>query len=412
MADRLEYSPRWRTEGYRQLMLKELQPFEVAVSDAELAELEDRIHRTRWGGDFGGDDWSFGTNGVYLRELADYWLYGYDWRKTEAAINAYPNFRMEIRDIPIHFMWIKGKGPSPKPLILTHGWPWTFWDYRKLIGPLSDPAAHGGDPRDAFDLVIPSLPGYGFSGPAANGIAFWEIADLWAELMTALGYASFGAAGSDWGAFVTAQLGHKYADRVFGVHFPLMLPLDALSGGGGVDPALYSDTEQEWLAANLRFRADGYGYALLQKTRPRTHSFSANDSPVGLLAWIVEKRRSWSDCSGEVESRFSKDDLLDTAMIYWVTQSFGTAARLYYETTNRPWIASHDRSPVVEAPVAVPVFPKEVMHMPRKWAQQYYNLKRWTSMSNGGHFAPMEQPQAMIADLRAFFADCAPPQTP
>jgi len=382
-----------------------MNPFIVDIPQAELDDLRDRIARTRWGGDFGGDSWAYGTNGVYLRELADYWLERYDWRRTEAQINAIPAYKTEVNGLSIHFQLVRGKGPDPMPLILTHGWPWTFWDYRKVIGPLTDPAAHGGDPAHAFDVIVPSLPGYGFSAPAPQGIAFWEIADVWAALMTRLGYDRFAAAGADWGSFITAQLGHKYAERLIGVHFPLCLPLPALSGGERIDPDLFSADEAGWLEGNVHFGTQEYGYALLQKTKPRTHSFSANDSPVGLLAWIVEKRRTWSDSHGDVESVFTKVELLDTAMIYWLTQSFGTAARLYYETTNRPWVPSHPRQPVVEAPVGITVFPAEVMRPPRRWAESYYNLKSWQVMDRGGHFAPMEQPEALIADLRAFFWD-------
>lgn len=379
-------------------------PFRVAIAENELDDLRDRLARTRWDGDFGGDSWDYGTNGAYLRELVDYWLNDYDWRSTERAINAFANFRDDVSGTPIHFIHERGKGPNPIPLVLTHGWPWTFWDFRKVIGPLTDPAAHGGDAEDAFDVIVPSLPGYGFSTPATRGIAYWEIADLWAELMTRLGYDKFGAVGGDWGAFVSAQLGHKYADRLLGLHIQLLVPLDIAAGGDGPRPDDFASGERPWIEEAARFRAAEYGYALLQKTKPRTPSFSANDSPAGLLAWIVEKRRTWSGCGGDVERCFTKTDLIDTAMIYWITQSFGSAARLYYESSTRPWTPSHDRQPVVEAPTAVPVFPHEVLHQPRKWAERYYNLKRWTVMPTGGHFGPMEQPEALVPDIRAFFA--------
>ena len=378
-------------------------PFTVDVPQSDLDDLRDRLVRTRWAGDFGGDSWDYGTNGVYLRELVDYWLNGYDWRATERAINAFANFREDVSGTPIHFIHERGKGPNPIPLVLTHGWPWTFWDFKKVIGPLTDPSAYGGDAKDAFDVIVPSLPGYGFSTPATRGIAYWEIADLWVELMDRLGYGKFGAVGGDWGAFVSAQLGHKYADRMLGVHIQLLVPLDIAAGGDLPTPEDFAPDERPWIEEAARFRAGEYGYALLQKTKPRTHSFSANDSPAGLLAWIVEKRRTWSGCGGDVERCFSKDELIDTAMIYWITQSFGSAARLYYESAIRPWTPSHQRRPVVEAPTAVPVFPDEVMHQPRKWAERYYNLQRWTPMPGGGHFGPMEQPETLVSDIRAFF---------
>lgn len=381
-----------------------MKPFSVRVPDEDLADLRDRLSRTRWGGDFGGDSWAYGANGVYLRTLVDHWLNEYDWRATERAINSYANFVTPIEGTPIHFIHERGKGPKPIPLLLTHGWPWTFWDFHKVIRPLTDPVANGGRAEDAFDVVVASLPGYGFSTPATRGVAFWEIADMWVQLMDELGYERFGAVGADWGAFVSAQLGHKYADRLIGLHIQLLVPLDLMSGGM-VDPALFSDDEQHWKESNQSFRAQEYGYALLQKTKPRTHAFSANDSPAGLLAWIVEKRRTWSGCGGDVERCFTKDELIDTAMIYWIAQSFGSAARLYYESANKPWHPSHNRMPVVESPTAVPVFPSEVLHQPHRWATQYYNLKRWTPFAAGGHFGPMEQPHALVTDIREFFRE-------
>lgn len=383
----------------------QIEPFSVEVPDAVLSDLQERLTRTRFAPDFANGGWDYGTEGSYLRSLVEYWRKDYDWRRQEALINAWPQFRTTIDGVPIHFIHVRGKGPSPKPLILNHGWPWTFWDLHKLIGPLSDPATYGGDPADAFDVVVPSLPGYGFSTPLSKtGLNYWSTADLWVKLMEGLGYPRFAAQGGDWGALVSAQLGHKYAERLIGTHITLMLPLDfAQRPDNGPRPEDFSPDEAGFGERTAHFFGAEAGYYFLQTTKPQTLAFALNDSPVGLLSWILEKRRTWSDCGGDVERRFSKDDLLTTVMIYWVTQSFGTSARYYYEALHNAWKPSHDRYPVVEAPTGIAVFRKEVILQPRKWAERYYKLKRWTVFESGGHFAPMEEPQIMIDDIRAFF---------
>lgn len=379
-------------------------PFSVNVPDAELADLRERLRRTRLAPEFGNDDWRYGANGDYLRELLRYWESGYDWRQHERAINSVPNFKTSIDGVPIHFIHQKGKGPQPIPLILSHGWPWTFWDWHKVIGPLSDPAAHGGDAADAFDVVIPSLPGYGYSSPLeTTGINFWRTADLWVTLMRdVLGYDKFAAGGGDWGAILTAQLGHRYARHLIGIYLHLMVPLDVFNAPfPGAE--VFAPEEMALHERNQNFFARETGYSALQATKPQTLAIALNDSPAGLAAWIVEKRRTWSDCGGDVERRFSKDDLLTTLSIYWHTQTFGTSARYYYECVNNPWRPTHTRSPVVEAPTGIGVFPDEVVLLPRSWAERYYNLKHWTAMKSGGHFAPMEEPQALVEDIRKFY---------
>ncbi len=380
-----------------------IEKFSITIGDDVLADLKDRLNKTRWAEDFANDGWQYGTNGRYLKELVDYWRDNYDWRRHERAINAWPQFRTVIDDVPIHFLHVRGKGPKPAPLILSHGWPWTFWDFQKVIGPLTDPAAHGGDPADAFDLVIPSLPGYGFSTPLRKaGHNYMTTADLWVKLMEGLGYPRFAAHGGDWGAFITAQLGHKYADRLIGGHVTFTAPLDRFAGGA-VPPEDYAPDEANQASRNQSFFLNEAGYFALQCSKPQTPAFALNDSPVGLCAWIVEKRRTWSDCGGNVETRFSKDDLLTTVMIYWLTQSYGTSARYYYEAVHNPWQPSHQRMPVVEAPFGVTAFHKELVIQPRRWVERYYNLKRLTAFPSGGHFAPMEEPDALVGDIRAFF---------
>lgn len=380
------------------------EPFTIAIPEDALRDLRERLAKTRWPHDFANDQWQYGTNLAYLKELVEYWLHQYDWRAQEKAMNAFANYKTTIDGMPIHFIHEPGKGPNPMPLILSHGWPWTFWDFHKVIRPLTDPAAFGGDPKDAFDVVVPSLPGYGFSTPLTTpGMNFWRTADLWVQLMQdVLGYNKFAAQGGDWGALITAQLGHKYADRLIGCHINLMAPLNVFIGGMP-EASEYGPDEKGWYEKNVNFFTAESGYSALQTTKPQTLAFALNDSPVGLCSWILEKRRTWSDCEGNVEKRFSKDDLLTTMTLYWLTQSYGTSARYYYEATHNPWQPAHNRTPVVEAPTAVAVFLKEVILMPRKWAERYYNLKRWTVMPSGGHFAPMEEPERLVDDVRAFF---------
>ena len=380
-----------------------VQRFRIEIPDAVLADLRERLARTRLADDFANDGWQYGTNAAYLKELLDYWQNGFDWRAQEKRINEFAHFKTEIEGMPIHFIHEKGKGPKPMPLILSHGWPWTFWDLHKVIRPLADPAAFGGDPADAFDVVVPSLPGYGFSTPLkTTGINFWRTADLWVKLMRdVLGYDKFSAEGGDWGSIVTAQLGHKYAEHLHGVYVHLTAPLD-LFQGTLPEPSEYGPGEEGLFEKNVHFFMAESAYSALQMTKPQTLAFALEDSPAGLASWLVEKRRTWSDCGGDVEKRFSKDDLLTTFTIYWATRSFGTSARYYYECTHNPWRPSHDRRPVVQSPTGIGVF-QDVVILPKSWAERYYNLKHWSVMKSGGHFAPMEEPELLVEDVRKFF---------
>jgi pimeloyl-ACP methyl ester carboxylesterase len=382
-----------------------IEPFVVDVPQAVLDDLAHRLAATRWTEDFANDDWRYGANAAYIRELAEYWHNSYDWRTRERMMNSFAHFCAEISGIPIHFIHERGRGPNRIPLILNHGWPWSFWDFAKVIGPLSDPATHGADPVDAFDVIVPSLPGYGFSTPLKHtGINWWRTADLWVELMESLGYQRFATQGSDWGSFVSAQLGYKYADRIIGVHLSTPAPLDFMSMRAW-DSSDFAPQEQANLARMAQINAEETGYFQLQRTKPQTPAVALNDSPAGLLAWIVEKRRTWSDCGGDVERRFSKDELIDTVMLYWVTGSYHTSARYYYEGAHNPWQPTNDRLPVVAAPTAVAIFPADLIHPARRWADRYYNLQQWTKMSSGGHFVPMEEPEALVEDVRRSFRD-------
>jgi pimeloyl-ACP methyl ester carboxylesterase len=320
-------------------------------------------------------------------------------------MNGFANYRTMVDGLPIHFIHQRGTGPDPMPLILSHGWPWTFWDFQKVIGPLSDPAAFGGDPADAFHVVAPSLPGFGFSTPLTQaGVQWARTADLWAELMCGqLGYDRFGAYGGDWGSLVTAQLGHKYVQHLIGIHLGVCVPLTLFQDGLPTEDE-YADGEKDrFHHTQRRMQAVGTSHLVVQSDDPQTLAYGLNDSLVGLCAWILERRRNWSDSGGDVESRFTKDDLITTTMLYWLTESIGTSMRYYWEAQHYQWTPSHDRTPVVEAPTAITLWPQELMLMPDRLMESFYNLQRLTAMPSGGHFHPMEEPELLVDDIRAFF---------
>ena len=378
--------------------------FRIAIPDSVLDDLRQRLSRTRWPLDFANDNWDYGTNRNYLEQLVKYWYDEYDWRKHERQINAFSHYKVTIDDIPIHFIHEPGKGPKPIPLILSHGWPWTFWDLHKVIRPLTDPAAFGGNPNDSFDVVVPSLPGFCFSTPLTKpGINWWRTADLWVTLMReVLGYQQFAAEGGDWGALVTEQLGHKYPQHLIGIYLSLSIPMDFFSGSELRDSD-YGPEEQAALARTKEAAPHIVSHVAVQTRDPQTLAYGMHDSPAALCAWILERRRNWSDCGGNVERRFSKDEMLTHIMLYWVTDCFVTSVRYYYEARNQPWTPAHTRTPVIEAPTALAIFPRELLIPPRKWAERYFNLKHWTQMSAGGHFAPSEEPDQLVADIRAFY---------
>jgi pimeloyl-ACP methyl ester carboxylesterase len=383
--------------------------FTIDIPDAVLTDLRERLMRIRWPHQLPGESWLFGADLGTMQALVGHWLEEYDWRAEEQAINAVPHYRVDIDGTPIHFIHVRGKGPNPIPLILTHGWPWTFWFYRKLIGPLADPVAHGGVADDAFDLIIPSLPGYGFSTPLRSaGLDFQAIARMWVTLMRdILGYSRFGAGGGDWGSLISAQLGHQFPEHLLGVHLTQAIPLDYLSNGL---PPTEDYLPEEALSLEQTRRSAGQ--ALVHKTmngiEPLTLDYALNDSPAGLLAWLLFRLRGWSDCGGQVENRFSRDDILTTAMLYWVTQSSGSAGRLYAEARARPWSPVRPGLPFVQAPTAITLSPHDMLVPPRRWAERHYNLQQWKILPEGGHFGPMEQPDSIIAEIRPFFRPCRP----
>ena len=373
------------------------QPFTIAVPDAVLTDLHQRLAATRWPDEISGTAWEYGSSLAYIQELAAYWRDGFDWRTHERGLNALPQFRADVDGFGLHFAHIKGKGPSPFPLLFTHGWPGSFFEVSKIAGPLTDPAAHGGDPADAFDLVAPSLPGYGFSDkPGARGMNLQETARLFHKLMMeVLGYRRFAAQGGDWGASVTTALGYGYPQSLAGIH------VNMISSRLAYNAERATPEERAWFEQAAAWRRDEGAYAHLQGTKPMTLAFGLNDSPAGLLAWIVEKFRAWSDCSGDVERRFTKDELLTNVMLYWATQTIGSSVRYYYENSHAPPIVPAGKR--VEVPTGVAVFPKEIVRPPRSIAEVAYNIQRWTEMPRGGHFPAMEEPGLLVEDIRAFF---------
>ena len=377
-----------------------VEPFKIDVSDSVLDDLRARLERTRWPDELPGTGWDYGSNLDYIKELVEYWRTKFDWRAQEKLINSFSHFKTEVDGLGIHFIHEKGKGPNPMPLVITHGWPGTFFEMYKVIPMLSDPANHGGDPADAFDVVAPSMPGYGFSGASDKpGLNVLSIGDLWAKLMSEnLGYPRFGAQGGDWGARVTAKLGLSHGDKVVGIHTTSTSSPTPYLGPGTRE---LSEAEKKMLAQRVQWLADEGGYSHIQATKPQTLSYGLNDSPAGLAAWIVEKYRTWSDCGGNVESRFTKDELLTTITIYWVTQSINSSTRLYFESFFQAWDLGKDEK--IQVPVAVASFPGENSIPLREWAERSYNVQHWTDMPSGGHFAALEEPTNLVADIRDFF---------
>jgi len=377
-------------------------PFKVSIAQEKLDDLAARLRNTRWAPEFAVPEWSRGVSGRYLRELTDYWLNGYDWRAQEARINALPQFIAEVDGIPIHYVHVKGKGPSPAPLVLNHGWPWTFMDFAKVVGPLSDPAAFGGDPADAFDVIVPSLPGFIFSGQSPQGdIGYTETARLWTKLMHGLGYERFGAHGGDAGAFVTARLGHAHAETMIGVH--LALPVLPGWDRGPIAVEAFSPEERAMYEAQ-DFSGGLTTHLWVHTLEPQTLAWAMHDSPVGQAAWMLHRRRAWSDCGGDVERRFSKDELITSFALYWLSESFVTAIAAYGASRYiDPMKLAHERKPEIEAPTGFAVSPRELAHVPRSLAARHSNLRSWTIMPRGGHFAAAEEPELLVADLRQFF---------
>ena len=379
-------------------MTTAVRPFRIEIPDEQLADLRDRLRRTRWPDAETVDDWSQGVPLAYLQELCHHWSERYDWRRTESRINAIPQFVTEIDGVEIHFLHVRSPHPGALPLIVTHGWPGSTVEFLKVIGPLTDPVAHRGDAADAFDVVCPSLPGYGFSGkPAVTGWGVGRIAAAWAELMARLGYERYGAQGGDWGSAVTSALGYHDPDHLAGIH--LNMPVVPL---GSIDPDDMTGAEQEALASLAQFRKQGSGYSKQQSTRPQTLGYGLVDSPAGQCAWIVEKFQAWTDCDGHPENVFTRDELLDNVMAYWLTGSATSSARLYWESYDAGFGGS-GRQPI-HVPTGCSIFPKEVIRISRRWAETgFSDIRYWNELDRGGHFAAFEQPELFVEELRSAF---------
>ena len=383
-------------------MTTSAQPFRLHIPDAAIADLHDRLERTRFPDQAPGEPWAYGTDVGYLRELVAYWRDAFDWRAQEARLNAFAQFTMPLHGIDVHYLHVEGRGPAPCPLLLSHGWPGSVFEFLELIPRLTDPARFGGDPADAFTIVVPSLPGYGLSfKPDQPRFSLEQIADCFADLMGSLGYARFAAQGGDWGAFITSRLGAVHADKLLGIH------LNMLAVRRDAKLVENPTPEEERYLAELAFwLKEETGYQWIQGTRPQTLAFGLADSPAGLAAWIVEKFRAWSDCGGDVESVFARDHLLANISLYWFTGAIGSSFWPYYARLHGPW-------PVPDGGVGVPTgyaaFPREILRPPRSVAARVYtDIRRWTTMARGGHFAAMEQPEALAREIVEFFRPLRP----
>jgi pimeloyl-ACP methyl ester carboxylesterase len=375
-----------------------IRPFTIQVPDAVLTDLNARLGSARFIEPLQGDGWTYGTDLGYLRRLVAYWRNGFDWRKQERQLNQLEQFTTTIDGQRLHFVHRRSKHANALPLLITHGWPGSFVEFTKIIGPLTDPEAHGGSAADAFHVVMPSIPGFAFSeAPRESGFSPARIAALEAALMARLGYTRYGVQGGDWGSIISTQVALVDAPHVAGLHLNMCFG----AAPAGADPtAGLTDRERERVLARQVFQNEETGYQQIQGTKPQTLGIALNDSPVGLAAWIVEKFRTWCDCNGDPETIFTKDELLTNITLYWVTQTAASSARIYYESRHAPPAAPRR----VDVPTACADFPKEIIWSPRRWLESRYNIVRWTEMPKGGHFAALEQPDLLVRDVRAFFA--------
>jgi microsomal epoxide hydrolase len=373
-------------------------PFTIHVPDPVLDDLDHRLTRVRWPDEIPQSSWQYGTDLTYLKELIGYWRNRYVWRTQERRLNRFAHFKVRLEDIDLHYIHQPGVGPSPLPLLISHGWPSSVAEFGKVIGPLTDPARYGGHPRDAFTVVAPSLPGYGFSfEPDQRRLGIKAIADLFAKLMTdVLGYERYGAQGGDWGAYITARLGYVHAQALVGIH----LTMASVAPHPG-DRANLSAAEKAFLQELKHFQKEESGYQWIQGTRPQTLAYGLSDSPAGLAAWIAEKFHAWSDRSDRTETRISKDELLTNIMIYWVTNTINSSFYPYYQLLHHPWHL--DPGARITVPTAFAAFPREILRPPREWMERIFNVHRWTVMPSGGHFAALEEPQRLVEDIRAAF---------
>ena len=372
--------------------------FSIQIPEDVLIDLKYRLDHIRWPDQLENVAWERGTEKGYLQSLVSYWREQYDWRAQEAELNRLPQFRCTVDGVDVHFIHERGRGPNPLPIILTHGWPDSFIRYKKMIPLLADPARYGGDPNDAFDVIVPSIPGFGFSGkPTVGGVNNSTVSELWAKLMTEeLGYETFAAAGGDMGSGVTRYLAAIHPELLVGIHVTDIGIIRQLMTAH--DEASLSKEELQYKADVQKWIVEEGGYISLQATKPQTLAYGLSDSPVGLAAWIVEKFRSWSDQDCEFDKKFDNDELLTNIMIYWITNTIGPSAHRYFENTH-----SLPQLGRIDVPTGVALFPSDVLLPPREWAEKNLNIMRWTHMPRGGHFAAMEEPELLAEDIRAFF---------
>ncbi len=374
--------------------MTQIHPFEIAIAQEALDDLDDRLRRTRWPEPETVDDWNQGIPLAYTRELAEYWLNEYDWRARETRMNRLAQVTTEIDDLSVHVLHVRSPHEDARPLVLTHGWPGSVVEFDKVIEPLTNPTAHGGSAEDALHVVAPSLPGFGFSGkPTQPGTGTEKIAAMWDTLMGRLGYDRYFAQGGDWGSSVTTAIGANHADRCMAIHTNMPIgapPPDA-------DLSNPDDETKAALAARKYYEDWDSGYSKQQATRPQTLGYGLVDSPVGQMAWIVEKFHRWMDCDDHPETILTKDEMLDNVMLYWLNAAGASSGRLYWESFRRFGAGT------VEVPTGAASYPGEIIRTPRAWAERRYNITHWATMPRGGHFAAFEQPELFVADLRTFF---------
>ncbi len=379
-----------------------IEAFTINIPDADLADLQDRLANTRLPDQLDDTSWEYGTDVSYLRELLSYWQEDFDWRAQEAQLNQFDHFKTTVEDLPIHFIHQRSSNSSAIPLLLVHGWPGSVSEFTKIIGPLTDPAAYGGDSDDSFHIVAPSLPGFGFSGiPAEAGYSPERIALVLAQLMAQLGYQQYALAGGDWGAIINRHIANHYPERLIGLHSNMVI------AGPPQDETQRDSADADELAlmeSRRAYMANEVGYQQIQGTKPQTLGYGLNDSPAGLAAWIVEKFHGWSDmpqgADGYLDNHFSKDELLTNIAIYWFTNTITSSSRIYFENRSTPAI-----KPVgyIDVPTGVAIFPAEIYLAPRAWVESAYDLRHWTMMSEGGHFAALEKPDLYVEDVRNFY---------
>ncbi len=373
------------------------QPFTIAVADDLIADLHRRLDATLWPQAIPGSGWDYGSDLGYVQEVCEHWRHRYDWRVHERRLNRLPQYLVALDGLDVHCVHVPGRGPAPLPLVITHGWPSSFAEMADIVGPLTDPGGHGGDHADAFHVVVPSLPGYAFSSPPTErGMGADRVADLWVRLMAAFGYERFASQGGDWGSAVTTALAVRHPERLVGIHLSMVAP--------PIDPAKLTAEQQIWADALAAYRDAEWGYVHLQRTKPQTPAFALTDSPAGLAAWLVEKWWRWTDCVGpdgvrRLENRISMDQMCTVLTIYWATRCIGPSMRLYAETFGP---GSTITRPYIDVPTGVALF-NEMNRPPRELIEPHFDLRRYTRIDDGGHFPAMENPAALVHEIREFF---------